>query len=75
MMRQNLEVKAMVFMHLSPSHIDISASSLGGKKIVVTNAFMKKTQKLPTSEKERALKAYVSYEDRIKEGSYYETEK
>ena len=46
-----------------------------GRKIIITNAFMKKAQKMPTAEKERALKAYVSYEDRIKEGSYYETEK
>ena len=43
-----------------------------GKKIIVTNAFMKKTQKLPQSEKDLALKAYQSYEKRIKEGSYYE---
>jgi phage-related protein len=44
-----------------------------GKKIIVTNAFMKKTQKLPQSEKERAVKAHESYERRVKEGSYYET--
>jgi phage-related protein len=43
-----------------------------GKKIIVTNAFIKKTQKLPHSEKEQALKAYQSYEKRIKEGTYYE---
>lgn len=45
-----------------------------GKKIIVTNAFAKKTQKLPQSEKERALKAHQRYLMRIKEGSYYETE-
>jgi phage-related protein len=44
-----------------------------GKKIIVTNAFMKKTQKLPQSEKERAVKAHEGYEGRVKEGSYYET--
>src|ERR1700726_3303397 len=43
-----------------------------GKKIILTNAFMKKTQKLPLSEKEQALNAYQSYEKRIKEGTYYE---
>lgn len=45
-----------------------------GKKIIVTNAFIKKTQKLPSSEKEQALKAYQSYEKRVKEGKYYEKE-
>jgi len=44
------------------------------KKIIVTNAFIKKTQKLPQSEKEQALKAYQSYEKRVKEGGYYEKE-
>lgn len=43
-----------------------------GKKIIVTNAFMKKTQKLPKNEKEHALQAYRSYWERVKEGSYYE---
>jgi phage-related protein len=32
----------------------------------VTNAFVKKTQKLPQNEKDQALKAYQSYEKRIK---------
>jgi len=45
-----------------------------GKKIILTNAFIKKTQKLPQGEKELALKAYQSYEKRIKEGTYYEEE-
>jgi phage-related protein len=45
-----------------------------GKKIIVTNAFAKKTPKLPTSEKEQALKAYHSYERRVEEGIYYEKE-
>jgi phage-related protein len=43
-----------------------------GKKIVVTNAFVKKTDKLPREEKELALKAYRSYEKRIREKTYYE---
>jgi phage-related protein len=46
-----------------------------GKKIVLTNAFTKKTQKLPNGEKDLAIKAYQSYEKRVKEGSYYEEEK
>ena len=45
-----------------------------GKKIIVTNAFTKKTQKLPQGEKELALKAHQSYEKRIKEKIYYEEE-
>lgn len=45
-----------------------------GKKIIVTNAFTKKTQKLPGAEKELALKARQSYEKRMNEGSYYEKE-
>ena len=43
-----------------------------GKKIIITNAFTKKTQKLPQAEKELALKAYESYEKRVKKGDYYE---
>ena len=43
-----------------------------GRKIIITNAFVKKTDKLPREEKELALKAYRSYEKRIKEETYYE---
>jgi len=45
-----------------------------GKKIIITNAFTKKTQKLPQAEKELALKAYESYEKRVRQGNYYEEE-
>ena len=45
-----------------------------GKKIIVTNAFTKKSPKLPQGEKEIALKAFQSYEKRIKEATYYEEE-
>lgn len=45
-----------------------------GKKIIITNAFMKKTQKLPQGEKDQALKARDNFERRIKEGTYYEEE-
>lgn len=41
-------------------------------KIIVTNAFVKKTSKLPTRDKEKALKLCQKYEDRLKEGTYYE---
>lgn len=43
-----------------------------GKKIIVTNAFWKKQDKLPSGEKERALNRMKSYKERVKEGTYYE---
>jgi len=46
-----------------------------GKKIIVTNAFWKKQQKLPKSEKDQALKCMKSYKLRVKEGTYYEKDK
>lgn len=46
-----------------------------GKKIIITNAFEKKSQKLPPGEKDRALKAKSDFEARIKGGTYYEKER
>lgn len=43
-----------------------------GQKIIVTNGFHKKTDKLPQNEKDRALKIKKDYETRIKRGNYYE---
>jgi hypothetical protein len=43
-----------------------------GKKIIVTNAFHKKQDKLPKNEKERALSIKIDYEARIKRGNYYD---
>lgn len=43
-----------------------------GKKIIVTNAFWKKQDKLPPGEKDRALNCMKSYRERVKEGTYYE---
>lgn len=43
-----------------------------GQKIIVTNAFHKKTDKLPRNEKTRALDMKDDYEERIKRGDYYE---
>lgn len=45
-----------------------------GRKIIVTNAFWKKQDKLPKGEKERALNCMESYLERIKGGNYYEQE-
>ena len=42
------------------------------KKIIVTNAFMKKSNKLPKQEKIKALECRKDYMKRIEEGSYYE---
>lgn len=42
------------------------------KKIIVTNAFVKKSQKLPKKEKDKALKNRESYFQRIQKGDYYE---
>jgi phage-related protein len=42
------------------------------KKIIVTNAFCKKQQKLPENEKAKALKYKSDYEKRANKGEYYE---
>ena len=43
-----------------------------GKKIIITNAFRKKMQKLPDNEKDRAKKRKQDYENRMHKGTYYE---
>lgn len=43
-----------------------------GKKIIVTNAFRKKQQKLSENEKARAKKHKCDYEIRAKQGEYYD---
>lgn len=43
------------------------------KKIIITNAFEKKTNKLPKHEKEKALISRAKYKQRIIEGTYYES--
>jgi len=43
-----------------------------GKKIIVTNAFCKRSQKLPENEKQRALLLMQSYNERVQKGMYYE---
>jgi len=43
-----------------------------GKKIIVTNAFVKKSDKLPKREKEKSLARKLDYEQRTNGGSYYE---
>ena len=43
-----------------------------GKKIVITNGFQKKSQKLPKKEKDLALRRKKDYESRVTNGDYYE---
>lgn len=43
-----------------------------GGKIIVTNAFEKRQDKLPQREKVKALDARKEYKERIKKGTYYE---
>ena len=43
-----------------------------GKKIIVTNGFLKKQQKLPKQEKDKAIKYMNDYLQRTQEGIYYE---
>jgi phage-related protein len=43
-----------------------------GSKIIITNAYEKKTDKIPPREKERALKAKADYIQRCKKEIYYD---
>lgn len=43
-----------------------------GKRIIVTNAFIKKKDDLPKEEKARAMKYQKNYEERFNAGTYYE---
>ena len=43
-----------------------------GKKVIITNAFRKKTQKLPEKEKFLALQRMNSYDSRVNSGDYYD---
>jgi len=43
-----------------------------GRKVIITNAFHKKSNKLPPGEKERALRTKKDFEERLKKGTYYE---
>ena len=45
-----------------------------GGKIIITNAFVKKSQKLKKQDKECAISARADYLERIKEGAYYESD-
>lgn len=42
------------------------------KKIIVTNAYRKKTQKMPAKEKDKAKKRRKDYLSRVEKGEYYD---
>ena len=43
-----------------------------GRRLIITNGFYKKTDKLPDSEKKRALESREDYLKRVQTGDYYE---
>jgi hypothetical protein len=43
-----------------------------GRKIIISNAFEKKQGKLPANEKRKSLKCKIDYEERVKQGAYYD---
>ena len=43
-----------------------------GSKVIITNAYEKKMDKMSVKEKEKALKARDDYIDRCKRGNYYD---
>lgn len=43
-----------------------------GSKVIITNCYEKKSAKMPSKEKDRALKAKENYIKRVDEGKYYE---
>ncbi len=43
-----------------------------GARVVITNAYTKKTDKMPSKEKQRAVKSKADYTKRYNEGSYYD---
>ena len=45
-----------------------------GGKIIITNAFVKKSQKLKKQDKDIAISARNDYLTRVKENTYYDTE-
>jgi phage-related protein len=45
-----------------------------GAKVIITNAFTKKKDKLPAGEKAKAMKCMKDYQQRVKAGSYYAKE-
>jgi phage-related protein len=64
LIKQSLGMKEMEYMHLSHSHIGTYPFLHKDKKIIITNAFVKKTDRLPSNEKDLALKLRQDYFNR-----------
>jgi phage-related protein len=57
---------------LKPSPDRFLCFFFDGKKVIITSAYEKKTKKIPSKEKQRALKVKQDYTKRCMEGTYYE---
>jgi len=62
------------YMPSNLNRIVLCVSFFVGKRIIVTNGFIKKKDDLPPEEKKRALKYQRDYEERFNAGKYYETQ-
>lgn len=43
-----------------------------GKKIIITNAYPKKSEKMPKNVNDRAMRLMADYIERVKKGKYYD---
>ena len=59
-------------MYSNHNPIDFYVFFTKGKKIIVTNGFIKKTKKLPLAAKISALNYMTNYLERIQKRTYYE---
>lgn len=57
---------------LKPSPDRFLCFFFDGSKVIITNAYEKKTAKMPPREKSRALKIKEDYAKRVKMGNYYD---
>jgi hypothetical protein len=60
-----------IYAFKSKSHRFLSFFFIG-KKIIISNAFEKKQDKLPINEKIKSVKCKIDYERRVREGVYYD---
>ena len=60
-----------VYAFKSKSHRFLSFFFIG-KKIIISNAFEKKQDKIPVNEKKKTLKCKIDYKERVKQGAYYD---
>jgi hypothetical protein len=72
LIKPNSGTKATKCTRSSPNRTGFCVFSSQAKKIIITNAFEKKTDNLPKREKEKALVCRANYEQRVSENTYYE---